>query len=81
MGERSSRSFLLLEEPGLSQPAGCWGEAGDGVVSGPLGRAVGEAVMKVSSPSDVRLPLSLGILFLSRLFFHINCIRNKVRAC
>lgn len=35
VGERSSRSFLLLEEPGLSQPADCWGEAGDDVVSGP----------------------------------------------
>lgn len=69
VGKRSSRSFLLLEEPGLNQPADCWGEAGDGVVSGPFGRAVGEAVMKVSPQSDVRLPLSLGILFLSRLFF------------
>lgn len=68
MGERSSRSFLLLEEPGLTQPADCWGEAGDGVVSGPLGRTVGEAVMKVSPQPDIRLLLSLGI-FLFRLFF------------
>lgn len=38
------------------------------MVSGPFGRAVGEAIIKVSPQSDVRLPLSLGILFLSRLF-------------
>lgn len=64
------------------QPADCWGEAGDGVVSGPLTRAVGEAVMMVSSQSNVRLPLSPGFFcFFPAYYLYSKCVRNKIRAC
>lgn len=44
------------------------------MVSGPLGRAIGEAVLKVSPKSNVRLPLSLGFCFFA---FTVNVLETK----